>query len=341
MLKEIIDELNDLPPKVQFTRGLLKDLRNYRDKLNKEIQKSLGIVNYFEKEYPEASAGKAVNRIISDASRVLRENVVKAIASREEYQYPRFELALLAVVENPEVITILPQGVGWSTQIIVDIDLDPVAGTLEDWAAGVTSTREAFRAGKSPAERASELWRDKYYKGQTYDKIIRNRVDRSGKPAAFWRLLDQGTGVRLNSDRGGTPYPNSGPTNFVDKSKTKLERSFRIKLRESQARNNNRISELLREIELAITYLNEINILLSNIIEKPDPDLESARRASRAFEPTRSYIDRAKLTSVFYRIIRDVEVETTVEGRVEVTSPGAPRRYRPSLDRLQNFLRSV
>ena len=174
--------------------------------------------------------------IYFEASNIIWEQMQRAAKSGGgEYDHPYFLDRLKAVAYNPDLITITKVG----KMFYVDLKMNEIAGSLEEYAQGVKAAREKFKV-KAPHKMTSWFWQEKYY-GQAregrplpamkkrgkvsveekreklinrYWETIQFRLDSSGKVAPFWELLDQGS-IPMSSDRGEEPYPKGNTTNFV------------------------------------------------------------------------------------------------------------------------------
>ena len=146
-------------------------------------------------------------------------------------------------------------------------------------------------------------------------------------------ILDQGT-INLPSDRGGTAYPVNTPTHFVAEAEGLIEREFRVRVEEAEANTLAQEDTVSREIGLARSYLVDIDERVNEI----GPELEKNKAIFAQLSEQLRYVSEDRLDDTLARIRNDLYVYVTKEGRVELTAPGSPKRYRPSLNLLRKLV---
>ena len=100
------------------------------------------MLEYLVSEHPSATVGLIISDMREQAVEILQESILNAVAVNQEFSYEIFLEAILRVTESPGLINIRPAGNGWGTVISVDINLLEYAGSADDWARGVESTRD-------------------------------------------------------------------------------------------------------------------------------------------------------------------------------------------------------
>ena len=338
MLEDTVREIDSVIESIEYSRTFLKELSKYRDKLGKSYASATLSLKTLQNKnvLTEQKSDLIITEIKKEAPEILKEEILKAVRKNREYNYHLFLNALFDIAKEPGLFTILTTGVGWSTRLIVDIEFLGYAGTLNDWAKGVKETRDYFNVGKGDAEKASKLWRQEFYRKGPYNKIIRSRIEKSDRPAAFWLLLDKGT-VALASDRGGTAYPHYyRPTNFIDYTIDRIKKAFNSTLREQKKTYDVEIKELERQVSMAREYLE----LLDSIVNDISIELEKNKSLYNQFNRIRSYIDQDKLDNALVRVRNNLDIGITKEGRIELTARGSSRRVRPSIGRLRTIVES-
>lgn len=184
------------------------------------------------------------------AREILINNANEAIGVVEEFDKILYVEGLIQACNSEDAISAKVR----NNTIEVIIDMDKVAGTLDNYANAVRLARKSLGTNtNSDPNSASIYWSDIYkaahgervihhvfdkktqeYKEKDltekflgkYETTIALRASRylAGKPAPWWRLLENGNAeVSLKSNRGGFPYPVHAPTNFVFRSKLQIQ----------------------------------------------------------------------------------------------------------------------
>ena len=304
------------------------------------------------------------------ASDILMKTIEAAVQVNEEYNHPFFLNRLRQVAYNPDTIRITKYEYG---RTVVEIRMNEVAGSLEDYAQGVKKAREHFGV-REPHGKTSWFWEEKYY-GQArearplpqirnkprkslqdkrealinkYWETMQFRMDSVGKIAPFWELLDQGS-IPMSSDRGGRPYPEGRKTDFIANAIWLIEDwIYGRKGRNVEYRYDENVPE--REIiQENITntenelkrYENEQEKLskLLEDIQLVEIDTEIYDDISKRIDDNVDRVDKNKLNSleIALRTGNFANIRVTKEGRVELTRPGG-KRYRVSIRRALRIL---
>jgi len=177
-----------------------------------------------------------------------------AISLTKEYDLPIFREPLIAAIRRDETLVFAIVG----DTVTLEIDLNTTAGRLDDYINAVESTRQNFPRTLAPVD-ASRYWRYFLYgqareglsmkkrrkKGQRgrtptykdegttrYFETIQDRIANMSSPAPWWSLLNDGN-VSFGGG-GGTPYPDSPGTHFVESAHMKIIVDFSAKVAREQ-----------------------------------------------------------------------------------------------------------
>lgn len=244
----------------------------------------------------------------------LYSSEVQDASAGTEYAYGPFKSALLSISDRDELVTYTVHGVGWARNINVVIDMNSVAGDIEDYANAVESAREnlGLESGRDPVK-ASAYWKSKIYGwgNSLYIATIVTRLNAMSYPASFWSLLNDGTaGVSMSSDIGGTPYPRVRATRFVQKAERAIYRTFRAEFLQRRAENKERVS-LLREeynkIKQAIKQAEDL-------IERIQTDYNNAKTYARRLGLSIKDVDPSKLLNA----VEKVRGSSSMRGRYSI-----------------------
>lgn len=237
----------------------------------------------------------AISEVLPLATDILKREALLAVRLTREFDLPIFRSRLEKAIEDPRTIAMKPYGNG----LHIDIRLDLTAGRKEKYAEAISAAREFLNIGwvtRIDPEMGSHMWEEKYYKPareggqipqkasfpkrkgdkkrakdrtakyiQDYWNTIRIRVMLFGSLAPFWQILDEGSaGQNLSSDEGGSPYPDYGPTNFVQKTKDELKTIYKEQI--SKYKNTKKeLESAITDIDSAIIYIDKLmNELLSS-----------------------------------------------------------------------------
>lgn len=198
------------------------------------------------------------------------ENATEAATESEEYAYNSFLSPLLEVADDEDLYQYTLVGNGWGTKLQVHLDMDGVAGTIDDYAEAVESARGALGVNdnRDPV-RASKIWRDKIYQGPRYFTTINLRLAAATGKAPFWSLLNNGNNTVMDSDIGGRAYPKVKATRFVQKTEAAISNEFSFQLLQLRDRINVIINDLVAMILTAESILGKINLLVNKISIEP------------------------------------------------------------------------
>ncbi len=247
-----------------FISGLRKQIDAAGDNLKilrelaKSIYESLNIVDnnitQLQEQLvnlPDIAEKDALNTAYGDAEEIIMGKLQDALRINKEFNTPAFSSPLKEAIRNPGLVTIYPRG----NSCRAYVEMERVAGNVEDYAKAVTKTREDLQIGKLPGPAAAKMWKEKFYgtaregrrvprrkykkeyKGkkagsdktdtykQQYWLTIRHRLANMDSLAPYWYILNYGN-TSLSSDRGGEAYPVASETLFVEKSEIAIRKKY-------------------------------------------------------------------------------------------------------------------
>jgi len=365
-----------------FITRKIKDIRKELVKLEKDYIRAGDKMIRVERDANYREEGRPAHAVKSEgeremnqglyiqASDILMKSIEAAVQVNEEYNHPFFLSRLKQVVYNPDTIRITKAEYG---RITVEIRMNEVAGSLEDYAQGVKKAREHFGV-REPHSKTSWFWEEKYY-GQArearplpqirnkprksledkrealinkYWETMQFRMDSVGKIAPFWELLDQGS-IPMSSDRGGTPYPQGVRTGFIQTAIWKIkdwifgrkERMVEYKYDENVPEREI-IQENIINTEYELKRYENEQEKLSKLLEDiqlVEIDTEIYDDISKRIDNNIDRVDKNKLNSleIALRTGNFANIRVTKEGRVELTRPGG-KRYRVGIRRAARIL---
>ena len=345
--------MENLSRHVEEAALTVKEIEKAIAHVRKAIYKQMGVIDYLRSTIYDTLPRRLLDEVKFatklEGKLVLKKNATEAIEETVEFDLNVFKNPLYEAIENDEtyVFSSEPGSIKG-----INIDLDKTAGTLKDYAAGVLSARQNTSMTMG-AESASRFWAlfiygseregKKFYTTygaggprehkydrtprlqKLYKEIIRHRVlNSNGKLAPWWRILNNGTGQTLKSNRGGTPWPNYGPTNFVEKSEKEIRKYYR-ELYDNTLTNLN--SEIYSEMYNARKYLEELRAELDRLLKLDLAKIEIAKqyvashlskwyRTERLENVTKDMIERVAKRIVVGQAVRirlgpNVRIRTT------------------------------
>ena len=206
--------------------------------------------------FPEAAEEtEAITR--SGVRRIMRRHLLEAIEANPEYSLPEFKDRLLRVFGLDAMFYYSRSY--YFHSIYVYVQAEDIAGNVEVYMEAVRNTRPKREAD----EHSSFIWREVIYKTARegrkffqvsrrkgrgrkkkydrteyikalYNSIIAARLDRlSYSEAPFWHFLNYGvTDLQAEGDSsGGTPYPISVRTDFVENAEREINTFVNEELR--------------------------------------------------------------------------------------------------------------
>ena len=233
------------------------------------------------------------NDIFMEASKILAEEIIKAVKENKEFDHQYFIDRLIKVAYNPKIFFIYNSIA--NAQRYVKINFGDVAGNLEDYAHGVAEARKTFKV-KNWHKLSQHFWEEKLYKparegipvpskkkkkGSTspeektakmvtaYWVTMYKRMDASGKIAPFWDIINNGTPEYMSSSRGGNPYPTATRTDFIGKAENRINTLIRgdLHTRWGWEERDVDVTKELRNILNLQDYMQGLSTLLDEIKE--------------------------------------------------------------------------
>lgn len=239
----------------------------------------------------------ATIRIKEKAPTVYLKHIRNAVRKSQEFSYPAFLQPLISIADDDNLYYFTVRGSGWNTRLIVNLAMDAVAGTIDDYANAVESTREYYKVGKGDPQTASSIWKRIYTSGKTdyiYARTITTRLQFADSPAPYWSLLNYGNKVNMSSSRGGTPYPNSPGTHFVQDIQSELSNYFTESLLASKSINDSNVAKIVSrrdKLNSLLTELQDRIFYLTQNFEKNSTGQIDAVTEQLGAEIVRSDID--------------------------------------------------
>ena len=345
-VRKAADKLSELS---KYVFDKIKEIKRELEKLKRKYEKVAG------EKVEVAPKDKNYGDIYLEASSILWGEILIAVKTNEEYDHKFFLDRLKIVVQNEDLIKI----VMINDYPTVEIRMNEIAGSLEDYARGVKKAREEFGV-KARHAKTDWFWEEKYY-GQareakplpetrdTHKKSLEDRrtrlinrywetmtfrMDSMGKLAPFWELLDQGS-IPMSSDRGGQPYPKGERTNFVDNARKKIQKLVKGKgglKEEEEVPDSAKLQENILNTENMLKDYEEQLRKISDILDEAtevEIDTEVYEEVSSRVYKNIDRIDRNKL-QIFLNSLKTgdfSESRVSADFRIDLSKRGA-KRYR-------------
>lgn len=270
-MTEALDEIKDL---LASTRSGITSLEQAVIAKTK-VENAIRFIKDYTVKSKVSQSNDAFLAALSDtldkAPSIYAEEVETAVSISTEYAHPAFITPLLEVGEDPDLYLITENGTGWNKTISVELDMDNVAGSIDDYAEAVEGARATLHVneGRTPEE-ASTYWRDKVYRDRDgkYAKTVNLRMQIAASKAPFWSLLNYGSkNVSMSSDIGGSPYPSRGGRRFVTHIEDKIKKHFISKFRSLKTTGSTDANILATMIQEAQATLIELDSLITKMSE--------------------------------------------------------------------------
>lgn len=217
-------------------------------------------LNLYEYEVAKGIlAGRAADLILDEALKILIEELIKAIESgSREFDYPGLREGLITAFSHPAILLFEPDR--------VKVLANEVAGDSGDLGLGIAAARSELGLGYLSPDKAAEFWEHRiyrpareglkrpqrfkknlsYYKSKTvrnkesgksekrkpfdyqayglekYKRTVEARLKAWSNKAPYWIWLNYGN----HGGEGGAPYPETGPTHFVEKAEQRIMAIF-------------------------------------------------------------------------------------------------------------------
>lgn len=319
----------------------LESAKKDRDKLTKQI--SSAKLRLTKKRSDTKNPEKIINSIIREfkqyklLSSIVIKEIDTATETNLEFSHPAYLKPLYRVANNNDLYKFIRTGAGWDTRMRIQIVFEEIAGTIDDWAEGILSYREALGVEEGGEEsdrgqRATFYWLSNVYGTGKEAQTIRGRLQGSAAIAPFWHILNEGS-QPMASDRGDgsfNPIPAS-PTGFVEESERRSSNLFKVYFDEEKQRWFAEIQELEKEIDKAELLRDGYNQDISQL----RPEAQANRRVYDSFGDKKIYVDENRLADAVRRFRAD---ESFDKSTIELTKKGSPYRVRPTIRRLEGLI---
>lgn len=289
-MKDVIDQLNELLTDVKISKKYLKKAEKVRSKAESSLRDAQVQIDSLKSNLASNEGSASAQAVaINSAQDIFVEEVQIAVSKNSEFAHPSFMTPLLDLADNPDLYNIQVSGTGWNRKAVVKLAMDALAGSIADYASAISDAREYMNVGKSDPTKASELWKS-YYKNRPgiVSRTINIRMQFADSPAPFWSLLNYGNKVNMNSDRGGTPYPNRSGTRFVEKIQDRIEDEFTMALLALKQDNNLKIKRL----QSYISRVSELLGRLNQIVETGMGDIDRSEKYHNGLEMITGQVDK-------------------------------------------------
>lgn len=279
---------------------------------------------------------QAMQAVSGMANTILLQEGMDAIKETKEFDLEMFRWRFRTALLDPKSLTLRAAGESLS----VSVNLNETAGSLSDYANAVTQTREQLGIGVLDPMWASHMWAEKYYrparegsdvpprtanrKDRTakyindYWSTIRTRISNFSSLAPFWEIVDKGSlGITLPGERGGIPYPATGPTNFVQATINKLQKEFQSALLNAK--------KFLTELQSSVDKLQKAIIYAEDLLNNIDiVTVEVKKRLGDLY----TKVDQQKLGLLIERLNRGEDIP----GRISLGSVEGQRVQRRTIE---------
>ncbi len=182
-----------------------------------------------------------------EGKNILVNEITKAINTSKEYKYDQFKTPLLQAANNLDTIEYIAIPPNFD-RIVVVIDFDKTAGSLEDYAKAVDFARKVLRVkykGSGPDQSDADYWKEIYLGTRTPVRGLNRKRPDTGRTAnlyertiavrtsflfgqilaPWWSLLDQGNAGTMGGD-ASFAHPAVAPTHFVENARNRINTKF-------------------------------------------------------------------------------------------------------------------
>jgi hypothetical protein len=265
-----------------------------------------------EKESPEYATKLAkllIDEIKKGSPEVLMKEIDDAVvrSSKEfEENSTLYKFYLYSVAKDLDIYKLIPSGEGWTITISPQIVFEGPAGTLADYARGISAYRASLKVkeggeGSGRGAKATSWWRRHVYGTELYDKTIEGRIGITGKTAPFWQLINNGS-TSMPSDRTDgsyNPYP-SKPIDFIGNAEEKIKKTFKTRFKESETLWKEEILLAKNEIDKAI----KIRDGFSSDVKQLRTEMKQNQRVLESLGDRKEYVDQNLLEKAMeqYRV---------------------------------------
>lgn len=314
----------------------LREFTETRDELNRKLANARRRLARKESPvYPTKLASALIASIKEAAPSLLIDAIDNAAAVSSEFRHPAYLKALYKVANDETIYKMITSGAGWQLEFRPQIVFESVAGTLADYAAGVTRYREILKirlgtAGQKRGLHATNYWLSKVYGTSKQGTTIDGRINASGREAPFWQLLNSG-GTTLASDRvDGSFNPIAQPpTDFIGKAEQSLRVEFLTKWLPEKLQWLEEEQSLIRFIEETKNTRDAI----SDDVSRLKVEASQNRAVFDSFGKLKKFVDSGKIEEAIRKYRAGEEFE-----RVYISKAGAGRRLYLTARKLEGLI---
>lgn len=324
-MDDLIVEIDELIESSDYTSNAL-------EKANKLITKAEDAIAFLEAtietlENPitaEETSDLLVEDVILQGKFLYDKEVKESVITNPEFAYLSFLEPLLEVGDNTDLYSIIVTGNGWSKRASVNLNMNEVAGDINDYAQAVLAARELAETNgrQNSPETASRLWA-RYYAnksrrgGGVYSDTIAARMQNMESLAPFWSLLNDGNKIAMASNWGGYPTPDMEGTHFVENVEKDMATLFRDGIRLARydvEASMQEMSSTIKETKKRIADLYGLISRLENNFEEPEVYADAIGKSV-------DDINKSKL----YRTLDKATKGEYLPKRIDIGLPGQPR----------------
>ena len=331
MFNETIKLVEEVRKGTKLTEKYLNEAKAVRDELNRELANARKrLERKRSSEYFPQKLASSIIKGLKDGNQLETEldlAIDKAItdSGSEEWGHDVYKSALYKVANNKDIYKLNTTGSGWNIRLAPRIVFEEEAGTLSDYAAGITKYRETdlkSKTGEADSDRglkATNWWLAKVYGGSLMTKTLKSRLSYSGRTAPFWQLLNSGS-VGMASDRPDgsyNPFP-SAPTDFIGNAERAIKTLFLTSF----------LPEAIKWTEETIKFGEEVEALrvlrdgVSEDINKLKVDYRQNQRIYDSLGKKKRYADEDKIAKAAQKYRAGEEFE-----RVLISKKGSPNKF--------------
>jgi hypothetical protein len=264
----MFDEFRERFDKVRYQANELRQLLGEVQLKIRENQRTIG--GLIDLLYGDRLYRYAFTEITLENTELFQQNLISNFLSRvqsiEEFKDSVFTDRIVEIITDKNPIVLERDG----NSIRVRIEMEQVAGNLEDYSSGILYARnilsqERKTDKKITALQASNYWKNIIYlpKEEPYNTTIQLRLESFGQLAPYWKLIEEGVPQPLSAGYGGFPYPTSAPARFVAISTEEISIIANQLFQEKVYERNNTTRNAIRYYE---RDNEELNILAEDIL---------------------------------------------------------------------------
>lgn len=266
-MEELLAELKDIIQSTDVAMDNLSDAIIARKRVEDSVKYVKDSLAKLSLVAASDAAKESLSSARSLAPSIYSKRVKAAATASVEYAYNAFLSPLLEIADNEDLYDLKLTGNGWNTSVVVKLNMNEIAGDIDDYAEAVELARSSLHVKEErDPDTASRYWKTKVYPDRAgrYAETINLRLLASSSPAPFWSLLNYGSkNVSMSSDIGGSPYPSKGGHRFVEQTENEIKDFFYLNFTLAKYHFD-------KDKEVLLSYIDEAK----NLIAKLDADIE-------------------------------------------------------------------